>query len=300
MQREIAVTSTGAAARGAGVRRRRHRCAAALAGLALLAPVQAMAQDPADRWTFSVMPYLWLPSVDGTLNYGPPSAGGATAEVSVDASTILDNLAFAMMIAGEARKGRWLVGTDVVYLDLHSGDSAVRSIDFNPGTGPINVATTQLNAGTQSKLKGVVWTLVGGYAAVQAPRASLEAIGGFRYVGIEATTDWQLTATVTDPGGTVTFARTGSAKKSEDVWAAIVGAKGRVRLGDGHWFANYYVDLGGASSTFTWQAIAGVGYAFKWGEVVFDYRYLAYNRSGDKLIDKLTFGGFGLGVNFRF
>ena len=55
--------------------------------------------------------------------------------MSVDASSILDNLAFAFMINGEARKGRWFVATDVIYLDLSSADSTVRSVDLNPGPG---------------------------------------------------------------------------------------------------------------------------------------------------------------------
>jgi opacity protein-like surface antigen len=278
----------------------KHVFAAALAGLALLVPLAATAQAPSDRWTFSIAPYLWLPSVDGKLNYGPPPAGGATANVSVDADTLLDNLDMAFMIMGEARKGRWLIATDLIYLDFSKADSAVRSVDFNPGPGPINVSTTQFNAGADSKLTGWLWTLAGGYAAIQDPRWTLDLLGGFRYLTIEAKTDWQLTAEVTDPARTITFARTGSVEKSEDVWAGIVGAKGRVRLGESPWFVNYYADIGGGSNTFTWQGMAGIGYAFKWGEVLFDYRYLYYSQSGDKLIDNLSFGGFGLGANFRF
>jgi len=277
---------------------------AALLGLALLAPLHASAQAASDRWTFSLMPYLWVPSVDGKINYGPPPAGGASANVSVDASTVLDNLDFAFMIAGEARKGRWLIGTDVIYLNFGSADSAVRSVDFNLGSGPLNISTTGLNAGTQSKLTGWLWTLVGGYAAIQDPRATLDVIGGFRYLNLDATTDWQLTATVTGTGpagNTATFARSGSVSASENLWAGIVGAKGRAKLGQGDWFVNYYVDLGGASSLFTWQGVAGVGYAFKWGDIIFDYRYLYYSQSGsDKLIDNMSFGGFALGANFRF
>ena len=162
-----------------------------------------------------------------------------------------------------------------------------------------------MNTGTQSKLEGWLWTLVGGYAAVQEPRWNLDVIGGFRFLNLDAKTSWQLNATltVTDPigGATATFARSGSVEKSENVWAGIVGAKGRVRLGESPWFVNYYVDLGGASDLFTWQGVAGVGYAFKWGEILFDYRYLYYSQSGDdKLIDNMSFGGFALGANFRF
>ena len=279
--------------------------AAALAGAALLAPLAASAQAD-EPWKFSVMPYLWLPSVDGKINYGPPPSGGGSANVNIDTSTLLDNLDFAFMINGQARKGRWLIATDVIYLDFGSIDSSVRSATFDFGPrGRINV-DAGANAGTQSKLKGWLWTTVGGYAAVQDPRWNLDVLGGFRYLNLDASTSWQLNAslTVTDPGGsgaTATFARQGSVSKSDTVWAGIVGAKGRAKLGDSAWFVNYYADLGGWSDLFTWQGAAGIGYAFRWGDVIFDYRYLYYSQSGqDKLIDNISFGGFALGVNFRF
>ena len=174
-----------------------------VAGLALLAPLGAAAQPDAPPWKFSLMAYLWVPSVDGKLNYGPPPAGGGSANMSVDADTLLDNLAFAFMIYGEARKGRWFVSTDVIYLDLSGAKSTVRSVDLNPGLGRINVPTSELDAGANTDLKGWVWTMLGGYAAVQDPRWNLDVIGGFRLLDIKATTDWNLTATVTGtgPGG---------------------------------------------------------------------------------------------------
>jgi hypothetical protein len=284
-------------------RKARTWASTVLAAAALLAPLGASAQPDAPPWKFSVMPYLWLPSVDGKLNYGPPATGGGSANVSVDASSILDNLAFAMMLNGEARKGRWLIATDLIYLDLSSGDSAVRSVDLNTGPGRVNISTSQLNASTSTDLSAWVWTLAGGYAALPDPRASLDVIGGFRYLGLKTTTDWQLTTAITGtgPGGTTaTFPMSGSSEKSEDVWAAIVGAKGRAKFGASEWFVNYYADIGGWSSTFTWQGALGIGYAFKWGDVLLDYRYLYYSQSGEKLIDNISFGGFALGVNFRF
>jgi opacity protein-like surface antigen len=271
---------------------------ATLSGLALLAPLLASAQTADDRWTFSIMPYLWVPSVDGKLKYGRSLLGGATANVNVDASSLLDNLDFAFMINGEARKGRWLIATDVIYLDFSKSDSTVRSVDSNLGSGPIDVSA--FNSGTQSSLWGWVWTLVGGYALVPEKTASLDLIGGFRYLTVRAKTDWQLTAAVNLPSSTLILPRSGSVEKSEDLWSAIVGAKGRVKLGQSDWFVDYYADIGGASSNFTWQGAAGIGYAFKWGDIIFDYRYLYYSESGDKLIDNVSFGGFALGANFRF
>ena len=274
--------------------------AATVGAFLLFAPFHANAQATADKWTFSVMPYLWLPSMEGTLRYGPPPASGASPNVSIDADTLLGALDMAFMLQAEARKGRWLIATDVIYLDLSSDSSSVRSIDFNPGSGPVNIANTALDTGTQTNLKGTVWTLVGGYAAVQDPRATLDVIGGFRYFDLKATTNWQLSATVTGPGGAQTFATTGSVTKSEDLWDAIVGVKGRVKLGQGNWFMPYYLDAGAGDSTLTWQGVLGIGHAFKWGDVLLAYRYLSYEQSGNKLIEDLSFGGLGLGVNFRF
>ena len=280
---------------------KRHAVIAATLGALLLsAPLHAIAQTAAEKWTFSVMPYLWLPSMDGTLRYGPPAAGGASPNVSVDADTLLGALDMAFMIAAEARKGRWLIATDVIYLDLSSDSSAVRSIDFNPGSGPVNIASTALDAGTQTNLKGTVWTLVGGYAAVQDPRATLDVIGGFRYFDLKATTNWQLSATVSGPGGAQTFARTGSVTKSGELWDAIVGVRGRVMLGGGNWYVPYYLDAGAGSSALTWQGMTGIGYSFRWGDALLAYRHLFYDQKGDKLLQDFSFSGPAIGVSFRF
>jgi len=62
----------------------------------------------------------------------------------------------------------------------------------------------------------------------------------------------------------------------------------------------YYLDAGAGDSTLTWQAMLGVGHAFKWGEVIFAYRYLSYQQESNSLIEDMTFQGFGLALNFRF
>jgi len=122
----------------------------AVAGLAALvlmsAPLRVAAQAPADRWTFSLTPYLWLPSVEGNLRYGPPAPGGATPNVTIDSDSLAGNLDMAFMGSAEARKGRWSIATDVLYVDLSADSSRVASVDFNPGPGPVNIFTTSLNA----------------------------------------------------------------------------------------------------------------------------------------------------------
>ena len=267
----------------------------------LCVSLQANAQAPSDRWTFSLQPYLWLPAVEGDLRYGPPPRlGGASANVKLSEKDFLESINFALLLQGEARKGRWLIASDLMYLDLGSEGSEVRSVDFNPGSGsgPINM-TAALNAGTETAIDAVVWTLVGGYNAVQNPAVTLDLIGGFRYLNLEARTNVRLTATVTGPMGSQAFAREGSVERKDDVWDAIIGARGRVRLGDGDWFMPYHIDVGAGDSELTWQGAIGVGYAFTWGELGLTYRHLSYELD-EGLIEKLNFSGFAFGANFRF
>lgn len=263
-------------------------------------PSTSSAQEAASDWKFSAMPYVWLPGIKADLKYGPPAGGSATANVSADDSDVLSNLQMAFMIAGEARKGRWLIATDYMYLDLGKVDSKVKSVDFNPGSGSVNVSSTQIGGNAESSFKGSVWSLAGGYALLNDPAFSLDLLAGFRYLGLEASSQWDLNAAVTSPSGTQTFNRSGDVKKATDITTFIVGARGRYKLGESDWFIPYYADLGGNGSTTTWQVATGLGYGFKWGDLRLDYRYLAYGQDDDKLLQKIELGGFALGANFRF
>lgn len=264
------------------------------------ASCQAFAQTADERWTYSLQPYVWLPGVKANLNYGPPAAGGNSPNVSMDVDKLLNAIDMAAMMTGEARKGRWLLNLDAMYLDFGHMDSRVASVDFNPGTGPVNVSTANLNTGGMTDLSGTLLTLAGGYAAVKDSRNNLDVIAGLRYFRMHAKTNWQLSATVTGPGASATFARTGVVEKSDDAWAGIIGVKGRIKLGSGDWFVNYYADVGGGSSATTWQGIGGVGYAFRWGEAVLDYRALHYSLDGQKLMDQMTAKGLSIGARFNF
>ena len=273
----------------------------ALAMAALAAPLSVAAQTSGGGWSFSVMPYLWLPSIDGALRFGPPPPGGVSANVGTDPDSYLDSLDFALMLTGTARKDRWVLGSDLIYLHFSNTDAKVKSVDHNLGPGPFAVSSTT-NASVGMDLKGLVWQLAGGYAVAQEKTATVDVFGGVRYLGLDASTNANLTVQVNGAGGReVAVSRGRGIDRSDNIWAGIVGARGRFGLGDSPWFANAYVDLGGGSSTFTWQGIAGLGYAFKWGDVILDYRYLSYNASGSsKLIDEVSFGGLALGANFRF
>jgi hypothetical protein len=258
-------------------------------------PMAANAQESSAGWKFSLMPYMWLPTIETNLNYGPVAASRLESEISVSPSDWLPDLKMAGLLAGEARYGKWLIAGDYVYMNLGSTGSHINTHNFGPG--PIQIVDT----GSDTSLKTTIWSVVGGYSVVSTPAANVDLIAGVRYLSLKANTDWNLNADVTGPNGnTIVLPRSGSVRKSANVTTGIVGAKGRVKLGESNWFVPFYVDVGGGDSVTTWQAAAGVGYAYSWGDVRLDYRYMSFDQNGDKLIEDLDMGGLALGVNFVF
>jgi hypothetical protein len=267
----------------------------ALAGMA--STVQAQTSAGTDRWTYSLTPYIWLPAFKGTLKYALPPGTGSP-NVSVNERSILDALDSAFMLTGEARRGKWSLYGDYVYLKFSTSKSAVRSVDFNVGASDSPFAAT-LNRGSNSSLKGNMLTFAGGYSLAQTADSPFDVIGGLRYLGIDTETSWNLSAAVAGPQPGRTFAATGSASRSQDLFDAIIGVRGRVKLAD-RWYLPYYADVGTGSSNLTWQALAGISYAFGWGEVALAYRHLYYDQKGNRLVQDFKFSGPMLGATFRF
>ena len=277
------------------MKRTRRVTLAALAALALFGSFSAAAQTQGDEWTFAISPYLWLPNIDGTLKYSIPPGASGSPEVEVGPNDYLEALKFAMMISGEVRKSRVMVFTDVIYLDFASEKSSVQSINFGGDR-----VSSSANSSTSSTLRAGAWTLGAGYGVLPGRPVEMDLFGGLRYLGLHASTDWQLTTTVTGPNAGQTFPRTGSISERADLWDGIVGFKGRVWLGRSNWSIPYYFDLGTGSSELTWQGLLGVAYSFSWGGVNLSYRHLYYDQKSDKLVQDMRFTGPALGVSFRW
>jgi len=62
----------------------------------------------------------------------------------------------------------------------------------------------------------------------------------------------------------------------------------------------YNADVGTGQSDLTWQAQLGVGYKFKYADVLLTYRYLDYEFDSDSALDDLTVKGPQLGAKFYF
>jgi hypothetical protein len=275
---------------------------AALVAIGLIA-TPASAND-SDDWTFQLTPYLWLPTIDGSLKYSLPPGSGGSPEISVGPTDWLELLNAGLLLSGSATKGKFGLYGDVVYLSLTSkNDGRVLSVDDTvtvPGTRiPIPVSAT-LNLNTRSDLDGLQLSVAGGYQFAESEGSAAVVFAGIRYFDVDVSSSWDLTAEITVPGTGIVLPAQGQIGKDVGLVDGIVGIRGYNRLGQGKWTAMYYLDAGTGDSDLTWNAMAGLGYEFGWGELLFAYRHLEYDQSDNKLLQDFSFSGPGFGARFTF
>lgn len=263
--------------------------AAALCAVSLLMPVTANAQASEPR-QFGVSVYGWFSTVKGTTTFpAPPASGGS--DFTVDAADLIKNLKFSFMGSFEARKGRWGGFADLVYADV--GDTKSRTRDFLIGQQQVPANVT---GEVTFDAKSYVWTLAGEYRAVTEPGLEVDTFLGTRMLDAEQKVDFTLSG---DIGQVPLPDRSGSRKTRMTSWDGIVGVKGRLAFGaDRSWFAPYYADVGGGESDLTYQLMTGIGYSFKWGEMVAQWRYLKYDLGVE--IDSLSLNGPAIAFNYRW
>jgi len=259
-----------------------------------ITPAPAAAQSPAPwstgTWRFAGTLYLYGPSVDGSFSFPKRSGNG---NVVVDAGDVFDNLNGAFMGAFEANNGRWGVFTDYMYLDISGSKSATRDFSIGGVDVPASV-TADLDLG----LKGSAWTIAGEWRLQSTRESTVDVLLGARYLDIKPRLSFGLNGNV---ASIPAASRGGSFEVKASNWDAIIGLKARYAFGDRlQWYVPLYADVGGGDSKLTWQAAAGLGYAFGWGDIVGLWRYLRYDFKSDDVIQDLTFNGPMIGVTFRW
>jgi hypothetical protein len=261
--------------------------------MALLASTGALAQQPAsdtESWQFGVSIYGWFPDIAGETSFTQP---GGSSEFGIDIENILDNLEFTLMGTFDVRKGRWGILTDVIYMDVGNSQSGTREATIGRRELPVNAT-----ANVDLDLKSWIWTLTGYYRAIDQPGMTLDVVAGARYLDVEQKVNWNVTGNI---GSIPVPDRTGAAEAGLTNWDALIGLRGRFAFGAKNaWFVPYYLDVGAGDSDLTWQGIAGLGYAFHWGEITAVWRYLYYDLPSDKAIKDMSFSGPGIGVKFRW
>jgi hypothetical protein len=236
-----------------------------------------------DEWKFTLTPYLWAPSINGSMKFDLPG-GGNKGTADTGSNDYLENLQFAAMLSFEAAKGRWSLLSDLLYIDF-SDSGRKASV---PGVG--------LEIDAETGLQALVFEMAGAYSIFKNQNGNFELLAGLRYASVEGKVDLHITGPLPTGWNSTKF----SAR--EDFIDPIIGFRGKLLLGQ-KWFMPYYFDIGGFSvaSDLTLQAYAAIGYRFTdWFSMSLGYRYLYYDFGDAKLVKDLGLNGVLLGLVFNF
>ncbi len=239
----------------------------------ILSPLSFAADTP-DSWDFHIASYAWLAGQNGSVATLP---GLPPADIDIDFyDDIQDNINGALMLIGEARKGRFGIAMDMVYTDIED-DSFIPGQNFNTVT---------------SQTTNLIVSATGFYRLVANDLASIDGLAGVRY--------WTVDSELTLSG---VLAGSYGIDNSEDWFDPIIGLKGRAMLGDSKFFLSGFLIIGGfgASSDFMWDVNATLGY--QWGEIfstTIGYRYLDVDYENDGFLYDVAQHGPTFGLSWRF
>ncbi|WP_313167038.1 outer membrane protein [Massilia oculi] len=230
---------------------------AVLAALAAPAAAQAQAGEP---WEYAFAPYLWAAGLDGTT-----TVGDLSVESDHGFSDLVDKIDFGFTGAFEARKGRWGILFDAIYIKL--------SDDVGSARGTVDVEAVQQ-----------MYTLGGAWRALEGP-TPVDLIGGLRYNYLKPTLGL---------GGV-------ERGQSKDALDPYIGVRGHYPL-DPRWTLVGYLDVGTFDgSDYAWQLLVGASYAWRPDRSLkFGYRQLKTKYSGERIELDTTMQGLYIGVGFRF
>ncbi|HEY3518070.1 MAG TPA: hypothetical protein VGL98_13565 [Gammaproteobacteria bacterium] len=243
---------------------RKARRSVGLLAIVLGIPATASAQAATDHWTIELTPYLWAAGLDGDT-----AANGTGSEIDTDYKFFsLDNLDFALGTAVEARRGRWAMLGDAMYVEF--SDAFERA------------------PGSEVEVSGGFVETVG---AMQASNGRpLELLFGLRYVALKSTVD---------------IAPVPRASTREKWLDPIVGLRFAYDFND-RWSVRLRGDVGGAGiSSNSSELATNVSALFGWrisDKVTLrgGYRMLQMDFDGDSLVLDATLQGYVIGASWTF
>ena len=228
-----------------------------------------------DGWEIDLAIYAWLPTIEGKLAYDLPGLGDT---IEIDPADLLENLELTAMVSFAARHDRWSILADVIY--LKEAASRNRTLDIGDG----------INLRADFELKSWITNFAGAYDVARSERSSLGVLAGVRYFSM----DTRLSISSDGP-----LDLHAPLEEASSILNGVVGIQGRLGLAE-RWYVPYHLDIGTGDSDLTWQAMAGVGYNFKWGTLALLYRYLDFDQGEKEAVQSISMAGFEFGVVFRF
>lgn len=236
--------------------------------LCLATPVSAQ-EKSADDWQFDATLYLW----GATMKMHTPAGDSVT----MNFGTILKNLDLAAMTTFGARKNKFSMLADVIYMDLSTDQKHDGEFNGKPIEGKLTVG-----------MQAWVLNLIGGYNLIDSGKNVFDIAAGARYLDVKV----PVTIKLNDHKRKTTATGSG--------WDGVIGLKGRHDFPDGYYF-NYYADIGGGYSKTTWQTAVSFSYDYKKFTSVVGYRYLKWNLKNDApALDDLVIHGPYAGLKWSF
>jgi len=172
-----------------------------------IAPVEPVVPEVvvADSWKYGAGIYVWGASIEGEAANGAP--------IDMPFKDIVDNLDMTFMGTFFARKDKWTLGADVMYLKI--GDKPNTPL---PGPGSATLTNIQLK----------VWVVTPtvAYRVMESEKLDLHIVAGARYFKMEPTigingSDMSDSGSVTD---------------------GIVGLRGQYDL-NGKWYMPFQIEV---------------------------------------------------------
>lgn len=199
-----------------------------IAAAMILTPVAAVAEE---EWSFSLSPFLWMMSLDGSA-----VVNGNPVDVAVGFDTLFENLNMGAMVDMRAHRGKFGGFVNIAYGKVSADE-----------TGPGGLVTTSISSGLTFIEFGASYALDAMSLGDGDATVTLEPYAGARYTLIS------LDASVNSFAGSVDM----------KWFDPIIGMRSYWRFSD-RWQALVGGDVGGfgVGSDFAWQAIAIAGYDF--------------------------------------
>jgi opacity protein-like surface antigen len=228
---------------------------------------------PANGWQFEATPYLWAAGLNGWSRFG---ANTPTVPLDASFSDVWRDLDFGAMASFEARKGRWAILFDSIYIKV--------SQTSDPLLGGA-LGTAELG------LKETILQLAGAYRVYDSAVVPVDVLAGVRYAHISGDLSFSPSALL--PGG-------GSRSDSVGWTDGFVGVRATYALTDKCSLVGY-ADAGAGGTKHSWQVLAGANYAFSKtivGKV--GYRILSMDYEKPDFLYDVKTSGFFAGVGIRF
>jgi len=235
---------------------------------------EGRAQEPANgsEWTFSVSPYLWAAGIEGKSGTLP---GLPPADIDQNFSDIFDDLDFAGMLLGTARKGRFGISGNVQYVK-----TTATSNDLAP-----------LFSSEELISKSLIFDALAEYAVFQTDRSVVRVSGGARLWSVD--TELRLAAGVL-AGRTISH---------DEMWLdPVVGVNGSTDVAANVFLTGWgFVGGFGAGSDVMADLFAGIGYRFTDRiSATAGYRWMKVDREDGDFLYDVRQEGIIAGLTFLF